>query len=78
MHENESRVIIVSDGSNTVSLLNGQYYGPGADEIMFRHKAAQGAELSIGLTGINRLPNRGENEFWEHASKILGYELRPK
>lgn len=78
MHENESRIIIISDGKSTVSLLNGQYYGPGVDEIMFRHHATNGCELSIGVNKLDRLPSRGEDEFWDHASKLLGYELRPK
>lgn len=78
MNTNESKFVIVSDGTSTIALLNGQYFGPGVEEIAFQHKSAESCEVTVGINSLSRVPSGGGQDFWDHASAILGYELRPK
>ena len=70
-----NKLIIVSDGSSTAVLLNGQYLRT-AKQISFSADGLGDVDFSANISLSSDPPGQEENDFWSDAERILGYKLR--
>lgn len=69
-----NKLIIVSDGSSTAVLLNGQYLRT-AKRISFSAEGGGNADFSADISLSSNPPGQEEEDFWTDAERILGYKL---
>lgn len=68
-------IIIVSNGSETAALLNGQSLTNGVGGITFSADAFGNVSVNVDINDLGRLEPQAKECFFEQASHILGYKL---
>ena len=68
-------IVLVSDGNFTALMIDGHFYGPGAEKIDLHIEPHEKFSIDVGETDLYHTSIQSDAMFFERASKILGKKI---